>query len=202
MADFLSNLFFPVVFAPRRSVGGFTATLTIDEVGTDELVITDHPVQSGASVTDHAYLKPASLNLRAQWGDGEAGMPLDELYSRLRELQSSRVPFDVITGRRSYSDMLIKTLTVTTDQSTNGILAVSFQLQQIIIVQVEAVTIPPRAKQKQPGRTGATEKAGQKAPVKANDVKKDSALQKIAKAIKGEETSGNQRAALPEVWYG
>lgn len=198
---FLSELFFPVTFSPRRSIGGFTATLTIEETGTDELVITDHPVQEGASITDHAYTKPALLSLRAQWGEDDARMPLDELYAKLLELQASRIPFDVITGRRMYKNMLVKALSMTNDQTTFGVLAVRFQLQQIITVQVETTAIPPRAKQKQPGRTGATEKAGQKSAVKTDVVQRESALQKIANSITEQEKT-NLRRSVPEVWYG
>lgn len=162
MSNFLSELLFPVVFRPRRRIGDFDAYLCVDETSTDDLEITQHPVQQGAAINDHAFLKPASLTIRAQFNEFDSGMPLDELYRKLLELQSSREPFDVVTGKRLYKNMLMKSLSVTTDQYTDNVLSITAQLQEIIIVNVETVTVPPRARQAQPARTGATERAGQK----------------------------------------
>ena len=46
----------PATIVPRRSIGPFNATLTIEEVASDDLEITQHPVQQGAAITDHADL--------------------------------------------------------------------------------------------------------------------------------------------------
>jgi len=160
--NYLSELIFPVAFRPRRRLASFDAYLCIDETGSDDLEITEHPVQQGAAVTDHAYLKPAQLAIRAQFNEFDSGMPLDELYRKLLELQSSREPFEVVTGKRLYKNMLLKSLSVTTDQYTSNVLSITAQLQEIIVVNVETVAVPPRVRQAQPGRTGATERAGQK----------------------------------------
>ena len=85
-------------FMPRRAIGGFTATVTIEEVAVDELVITEHPVQQGAEITDHAYNKPSEVTLSVMWSEEDA--PLAETYQKLLELQSSREPFDLVTGKR------------------------------------------------------------------------------------------------------
>lgn len=147
-------------FLPKRAIGPFSATITLEEVATDELEITQHPVQQGASITDHAYNKPATVNLKVQWNDNDA--PLSETYAKLLQLQSSREPFDVVTGKRTYRNMLIKSLGQTNDVQTENILSISMQLQEVFITAVEVVTVPDRPKQKNPGKTGATENAGQK----------------------------------------
>lgn len=188
MSNFLSELLFPVVFRPRRRIADFDAYLCIDETGSDDLEITQHPVQQGAAITDHAYLKPAQLAIRAQFNEFDSGMPLDELYRRMLELQSSREPFEVVTGKRLYKNMLFKSLSVTTDQYTSNVLSITAQLQEIIVVNVETVSVPPRARQAQPGRTGATERAGQKKaqPVAEQDQPRTkSALAKIAGGFGG-----------------
>ena len=107
-----------VSFVPQRSIGGFTANVTIEEVGTDELMITKHPVQSGTYLTDHAYLQPARLEIRAAWGQTD-GVPVTEIYNRLLDLQASREPFAVITGKRKYNDMLFVSLTQTFPRAGN-----------------------------------------------------------------------------------
>lgn len=147
-------------FLPRRAIGPFNATVTIEEVATDELEITQHPVQQGAAITDHAYNKPSTINLKVMWNDNDA--PLAETYQNLLLLQSSREPFDVVTGKRTYRNMLMKSLGQTNDVQTENILSISMSLQEIFITAVEVVSVPERKKQKNAGKTGATENAGQK----------------------------------------
>lgn len=181
--NFLSQLLYPAVLRPRRRLASFSAFLTIDETGEDELVVTDHPVQYGAEITDHAYKKNPTLTMRIRFSEAETGSPLDETYRRMLELQESRIPFDVITGKRSYSNMLLQSLSCTTDKMTSNVLAITAQMRQIKIVDVVVTTVPPRERQAQPGRTGATENAGQKKaePVPAQDQsKKQSALKSVA----------------------
>lgn len=150
----------PATIIPRRSIGLFNATVTVEEVASDDLEITQHPVQQGAAVTDHAYLKPATVSIKIMFNDADA--PLAETYAKLRQLQASREPFDVVTGKRAYKNMLLKSLGQTNDALTENILSISAELQEVFIVQVETTTVPPRKHQANPGKTGATENAGQK----------------------------------------
>jgi len=132
----------------------------VEEAATDELEITKHPVQDGAQISDHAYIKAADVKIKALFTDDE--LPLTETYKKLLELQSSRILFDVVTGKRIYKNMLMKSLSSTTDAETENILSVNFSLEEVLIVQVEVTSVPPRAKQAQPARTSGTQNAGSK----------------------------------------
>lgn len=165
-------------FLPRRAIGPFNATITVEEVGKDDLEITQHPVQQGASITDHAYVKPSTVNLKVMWNDDDA--PLGETYQNLLDLQASREPFDVVTGKRTYRNMLIKSLALTTDALTENVLNISLELQEIILTALEVVTVPERPKQKNPGKTGKTENAGAKSAQPASPPRKRSALAALA----------------------
>jgi len=167
----------PATIVPRRSIGPFNATLTIEEVATDELEITQHPVQQGAAITDHAYMKPATVNVKIVFSDEDA--PLAETYEKMRQLQASREPFDVVTGKRSYKNMLFKSLGQTNDMRTEFVLSINATLQEVFITALEVVSVPERKKQKTPGKTGATENAGQKKAQPA-EPKKKSALKALA----------------------
>lgn len=151
----------PVTIRNARRIGDIEATVTIEEGGTDELEITQHPVQRGAAITDHAYVKPAELVLRVMFAETE-DRTLEETYQALLDLQASREPFEIVTGKRIYSDMLFKSIGVTTDKVTEQVLAVNCSFKQVILVDVVLTTVPPRAKQANPGKTGGTEKAGAK----------------------------------------
>jgi hypothetical protein len=161
--NFLSAPFTSVLIRPRRSIGGIEATVTIEESAEDTLEITKHPVQNGADVSDHAYKNPSEVTIRAMWDSNTK--PLTETYKDLLELQASREPFDVVTGKRKYKNMLFKSLSQTTDSSTENCLSITATLTEINIVDVEVTTVPPRARQKTPAKTGATQNVGVKKAV-------------------------------------
>jgi hypothetical protein len=169
----------PVVIRPQRRIGEFAGMCTLEESGLDELEIAKHPIQDGAQVSDNAYLKSATLSIKAQFNDNEA--PLQEVYERLRTLQAKREVFDVVTGKRLYKNMLMKSIAQTTDATSENTLSVSFAFEEIIIVQVEVASLPARAKQKQPAKTGATQNAGAKSakPLENKPQKQKSILSSV-----------------------
>ena len=183
----MNDLIIPVSFRPKRKIGSFEATITLEENATDDLEITQHPVQDGATITDHAYIKPVKLSIRAQYSPLLLGVPVDEMYRRLRVLQASRIPMDVVTGKRIYRNMLISSLSETTDRETSTILNVSATLQEVILPSVVTVPVPAttadRSKQEDPGRTGSTENGGikkaQELPA-SEQPKRQSALRSLA----------------------
>lgn len=162
----------PIVIRQDRRIEQIYATLVVDESGTDELEMTQHPVQRGANITDHAYVKPSQLTMKIMFDDSE--MPLEESYAALLDLQASREPFEIITGKRMYQNMLFKSIGVTTDKATEQVLAVSCSFQQVILVDVVVTTVPPRPVQKTPGKTGGTDKAGPKQAKPVDDKKGES----------------------------
>lgn len=156
----------PATIIPVRAIGAFETQLTIEENCTDDLEITQHPVQQGASITDHAYLKPSTVRVRIMFNEEDG--PLNETYADFLELQASRILFNVVTGKRNYKNMLIKSINVVNDMQTENVLSISVELQQINIVTVQLVSVPPRANQKSPGKTDKTQPAGQKKATSVN----------------------------------
>ncbi|MFM0044127.1 phage baseplate protein [Paraburkholderia sediminicola] len=47
----------------------FVPDATIEEVHTDDLEITDHPVEQGTAISDHAFKRPSELIVTAGWSD-------------------------------------------------------------------------------------------------------------------------------------
>lgn len=172
-----------VAFVPERRIGSWEATVTLEETAQDDLEITQHPVQDGAAITDHAYKKPTVLNIRAQYSPQYIGVPLDEMYRRLLQIQSDRIPIEVLTGKRQYKNMLVKSVSETTDKDTSQILNISVTLQQVILVTVSTVKVPAssqkRAAQKEPERTGSTEEAGSKKAAPETAERRSSALRDL-----------------------
>lgn len=172
------------------------AQITIEEVHTDELEITNHPVEQGASITDHAFKLPAELVINCAWSnspttssEGIFGALLNQaatatsgtingiqsvlsgndigqikgIYASLLAIQESRTPFDILTGKRVYNSMLIKSLRVATDAKTENSLMVQMTCKQIIIVSTQTVTVPINTQaQGQPQKTTPVQNAGSK----------------------------------------
>lgn len=144
--------------------------------------ITEQPVETGAKITDHSYVRPASLTIHCGWSNSQvvaplipgitAGLPesiagaftgtvngagsiltgnavsqVKKIYQDLLNLQSSRVPFEVITGKRRYVNMLIKSLKTTTNKETENSLMVTATFQEIkmVVVNTMMVTTPTEA---------------------------------------------------------
>lgn len=158
------------LFGANRKIGSIEVNVILNESTNDTLTITKQPVQQGASVTDHAFKEPTAFSMTIHQKDNSligglastfSGGGLAKIYQDFLDLQSSRVPFDVVTPKRIYRNMLMATLGVTTDKATENILAINVSLQEVIIVSVSTTTVP-RAKQKNPGATGKTENAGKK----------------------------------------
>lgn len=145
---------------PQRKIGDIDLRVVISETATDTLTITKQPVQQGASITDHAFKEPTTLTMSALFAHNLTS-PLSKIYQSLLDLQSSRVPIDVITPKRVYYNMLIGTLSQTTDRATENCLSINFSLQEVILVKTSTTQVP-RSKQANAGKTGKTENAGRK----------------------------------------
>lgn len=164
-----------------RFFGGFTAEVTVREQHVDDLTITSHPVERGAPITDHAFKNPAQLTVEAGWSaafvsstvsggdstqgtDQGTGQGLNDLYTQLLKAQSSAALLSVQTGKRSYENMLIRSIRAQSDQQTENVLMVSVQLQEVILVDTIQTTMPSAASRADPkAASGVTDK-GTKAP--------------------------------------
>lgn len=145
---------------PVRTIDTIKVNVVVSENTNDTLTVTRQPVQQGASITDHAYKEPTTFSHTILFASN-IGTSLAQIYQQLLTLQASRVPFTIVTPKRTYTTMLMTTIAMTTDQKTENILSISCSYQQIIIVSVTAGTVP-RLKQKSAAKTGATEPAGKK----------------------------------------
>jgi len=174
---------------PVRSIGPFTAQVTLEERHRDEMVITDHPVESGAVISDHAYMLPSGVTIRVGWSDSPAGdqgglgsllgdFGLDqlsgitsmtagealgssrEMYQNMLELQKSRIPFEIQTGKRIYTNMLVRSIDTTTDHDNENSVVLTIECREILIVttQVVAVGAPPENQQDPASTTPTVEK--------------------------------------------
>lgn len=58
-----------ILVRPKRQFAEFVAQVTFEENHSDDLEITDHPIELGARITDHAYMRPAVVIIRCGWSN-------------------------------------------------------------------------------------------------------------------------------------
>lgn len=142
------------IFGKKRLIGDLSVQVIISESTKDVLTITRQPVQTGASITDHAYKEPTSLSMRILQQDNSlvsallstfSGNGLAAIYEQFLELQRKRTPFNVVTPKRLYKSMLISDISLTTDKNTENILALDITMQEVILVQIGVAQVSPQS---------------------------------------------------------
>jgi hypothetical protein len=185
--DILSTLF----SQQSRKIDLLVPDVIISEKHQDTLEITEHPVEIGAEIADHAYKRPAELTMEVGFSGGGSlldfwdtsnvglsmGLSPEETYQKILDLQSSRQPFDVITGKRQYSNMLIRAIEVTTDKASENVLMAVLTLRELNMTQTETVTVSSQQNMKEGATTTGVSNTGVK---NARPVENVSLLQRLS----------------------
>ncbi len=142
----------------KTNIGGVFFDGFFDIEHKSDLRITSHPVQMGASISDHAFLEPVELTMTVKMSDcnediiqGQFTQEGDEnawLYKRgctafqvLQDLQRIRIPLSVHTRLRHYENMLIKSVVAPDDYDRLYGMEATVTLQEIIVAQAETVAV-------------------------------------------------------------
>jgi hypothetical protein len=149
--------------------------------------ITDHPVQTGTNISDHAYNMPDTLTVDILVSDvmdvfyaGQFSGGLTKsisAYEKLRELKEKRQPLSVTTRLRTYDNMVIENMSTRDTYKTSESLRCSVSFRQILTATVflEKVSLKTSTKEEQ--------RVGSKTPQPIQD--SGSALNNIAEIIQG-----------------
>lgn len=116
------------VIAFSRAIGPIPINCILSEQHTSEVEITGNPIETGAEVNDHAYVKPKQVILEI--ADRNAAL----MYNALVRFQESRVPFYLVTGLTVYKDMMIQAIDATRDKTHSTILRATVTCREVIIV--------------------------------------------------------------------
>jgi len=182
--DFLSTLF----QQQSRKIGIMVPSVVVSEKHSDTLEITEHPVEkptsSGAGfIADHAYRRPSEVVMEVGFAGGgslldlldtsgigiSAGLSPKEVYAQFLDMQRNRELLDVTTGKRQYSNMLLRSIEVTTDRTTENVLSAALTLRELILTSTTTVQVADKADMSQGVSTSATQNAGVKSPVPKNE---------------------------------
>ncbi|HDU1552184.1 TPA: hypothetical protein REW71_003160 [Klebsiella pneumoniae] len=193
--DILSTLF----QQQSRRIGLIVPSVVVSEKHSDTLEITEHPVETGAPVSDHAYKRPSEVVMEVGFAGGGSlldfidtsslgltlGLSPKETYQQILDLQTSLIPFDVVTGKRLYSNMLIRAIEVTTDRTSENVLMAVLTLREVIITQTQQIAVADKADMKEGANTSAVINSGTKAAKPQNESLLSSGWQGLKSIIGG-----------------
>ncbi len=138
------------------------------------LNITEHPVQSGANISDHAFKEPRMLTFDIGMSDVMTSVIPGQFqgdsrsinaYRKIVELQDNRLPITVATKLGTYNNMLVETITTTEDEKTIFGLRATITLREVFVVNVQTVKISARPQKSNSSNDGVK-----------NAIKEDSSL--------------------------
>lgn len=197
----MSSLFdvpYQVVITAADSQIAFDATVSEQHKST--LTITEHPVEVGANVSDHAQKEPDAITIQGIISDtpillnvedrqpsvpgGDPDNRAQQAFIEFQRLQDIAALLEVATELRDYSDMMIESIAVTKDKDRRHILDISLDLRAFRRASVETVeapepTEPVHKKKRKQGRKQKKE------PSKEVETKSESAFEAIANALGG-----------------
>lgn len=138
-----------------RAIGEMEFDATFMEDHVSDLEVTDNPIETGALVSDHAFMRPLRVQITAGVSDiltpsgnpayGGGSGRAQTAYQLLTELQKSAEPFIVQTGLKVYENMVCESIRTAQDRDSAHILYFTASLREVLIVETESTTYPPRA---------------------------------------------------------
>lgn len=124
------------------------------EEHTLELASTDNPIESGATLTDHAVERPRRLTLSGWVADllprpgvdnSQSAQRGAEAWERIGQFFRDREPVEVVTTLGTYRNMLIEEARAPVDASTGRSLKFELKLKQVLWSETATARVAPAA---------------------------------------------------------
>jgi len=125
----------------QTSMGDFYFDAVFKTEHNATMIVTEHPVQTGAPIADHAFLEPEEISCEIGMTDVNGDNNSVQMYQQLRELMNLREPFTLVTRLYSYPNMLITALSVPDDYTTMFALKAGIVFKQVRVVQVATIQV-------------------------------------------------------------
>ncbi|MBQ8201474.1 MAG: hypothetical protein IJZ74_06885 [Clostridia bacterium] len=131
-----------MIVSPSYGRFTFDAVFRTDHMA--NVTVTQHPVQTGASISDHAYAEPDEVTLEIGMSDAVTYAGTNHsvnAYSQLRAIMAKREPVTLITRLQSYKNMVITSMSAPDDYTTMNALKATIYFRQIEMVSVSTITV-------------------------------------------------------------
>lgn len=114
----------------------------------------------GGSILDFANISTAT---------GLLGLSPREVYENIITLQRQRIPFDVVTGKRIYQNMLLRNVEVVTDRASENVLMATLTLREIIMTSTSTIQVADKSNMTEGVSTSGVQNSGVKTPIQPNN---------------------------------
>lgn len=118
-----------MIIAFSSMIGPVPLQVLLSEKHNSEVEVTSNPIETGAEVNDHAYVKPKKVELEI--ADGNAAATFNALVT----FQEARQPFTLVTGFKVYENMVITEIDATRDKTHSKVLKATVRCKEVIIVE-------------------------------------------------------------------
>ena len=135
----------------KTNIGGFFFDGFLKVSHDRRLTTTKNPVETGASIVDHAYMEPSVITMDIIMSDAHESLISEQFvggYARhvqawqiLKELQENRIPMFVFTKLDSYENMVITSMQADDTADTYSSLRATVELTEIPVARVKEVQI-------------------------------------------------------------
>ena len=117
------------------SIGYIIPDITLERIGTDRTITTQNPIEVGTPSCDHAYRLPAEILMRVGWSNATHQQDgyVQQVYGALIALKNSYQLIEVMTAKRSYSNMLIDSCILHDDVTTPYAAMCTISCKEILI---------------------------------------------------------------------
>lgn len=159
----------PVLLQNIATAENFGVDASLRESHRSSLRITQHPVEFGADITDHAYREPFEIEVQGAVSNDPIGDVDGIVYGagktrsaaawdQLIELQNTRAIFDVQTGLKLYRNMMLTSVTAAQDAVTGRALFFTARFREIEYSETSIVQVT--VLQRKRLKSGDTERRG------------------------------------------
>ena len=117
------------------SIGYIIPDIVLEAIGTDRTVTTENPIEVGTPSCDHAYRRPAEILMRVGWSNSTHQQDgyVQQVYNALIALKNSYQLLEVMTAKRTYSNMLIESCILHDDVTTPFAAMCTISCKEILI---------------------------------------------------------------------
>lgn len=190
---------------------------SLNEVHTMPSKVTQFPIETGATITDHVTNEPVKVSItgfvsnnpilpsdqRAQIDLGNLPPPLRRAQAALfdlKRIRGKRLPVSIVTGLDNYSDMVMSTLTINRNSSVGD--ALEFTAEFVQVQFVSSASIPASFLNSSVKHNAKSVDAGKRTPKGATGsfAQKSSILKKAKDALVAQVTQADSATGATGSW--
>lgn len=161
------------------------------------VTVTEHPVQVGAPISDHAYQEPHEVTMEIGMSDAMKGVGTDHsvnAYNTLRQIMAKREPLRLVTRLWTYQNVVLTSISAPDDQTTMYGLRATVMFKSVNIVKVSVIQVQQTVSATKPGSSSSSKKKSS-----SSKKKKSSKTKPTKKTTKSTGTKGKKTSALKKI---